>query len=162
MVWWLTPDIRSRNCILENSQTHWNFQSTSRLFGVCKFCAFLKSPCIKKTEAEIAKSKDDLMISQLITRTERCLQQRDAWCESCVCIEKDSHEFALPRESKCRRATCPERRPILTRNADCLHDLRILSGHRRWWSCTRSIRSFQYKLAEWWRSRFRQDGTKLL
>ena len=34
MVWWITREFRSRKCILENSQTHWNFKagrSTSRL-----------------------------------------------------------------------------------------------------------------------------------
>ena len=55
---------------------------------------------------------------------ERFPRLRDAHCEDCVYIEKASHECALPKKSKCRRATCSERRPIVTRKADCSHDLR--------------------------------------
>ena len=79
----------------------------------------------------------------------------DAWREGCVCTEKDHHECAHPKESQCRRATCSKTRPTVTRKADSLHDLRILSVHLSVCSCTRSIRSIQYTLTESWRSRFR-------
>ena len=46
-------------------------------------------------------------------------------------------------------------RPIAAKKTNCLHDLRILSGHRSLWSCTRSLRSIQFSLTRWWRSRFR-------
>ena len=48
MVRWITRDIRSRNCILENSWTHWSFKAgkpTSRLKYV-QFQYSLYSPCI--------------------------------------------------------------------------------------------------------------------
>ena len=38
-------------------------------------------------------------------------------------LKKTSHKRAFPKKSKCRRATCSERRAIFTRMADCLHDL---------------------------------------
>ena len=37
--------------------------------------------------------------------------------EDCFCFEKASHECALPENSKCRRAACSERRPILATEA---------------------------------------------
>ena len=41
---------------------------------------------------------------------------RYAWCDDCVCIEKTSQQSrSLPQKSKCRRAACSKKRPILTR-----------------------------------------------
>ena len=88
-------------------------------------------------------------------RAETFPRLRDARCKDCVGIEKDSHECALPKESKCRRATYWGRRPILTRKEGCLHDLRKFAGHRSSISCACSIRSDQYTLTEWRRSIFR-------
>ena len=124
MVWWLTPDIRSRKLHPWKIPRLIGIFSQLQDFLVCAnsvssdLYALIKN---RSRDSKINRRSHDIAIDY---RAERCLQQRDAWCEDCVCIEKDSHEFALPKESKCRRATCPERRPILTRNADCLHDLR--------------------------------------
>ena len=48
---------------------------------------------------------------------------RYAWCDDCVYSENASHDAcALPKKSKCRRATCSKRQPILTREAYCFCD----------------------------------------
>ena len=44
-------------------------------------------------------------------------------------LKKLSHACALPKKSKCRRAACSIRRPILAKEADCIHDLGAFSRH---------------------------------
>ena len=72
---------------------------------------------------------------------------RYAWCNDCVFIEEACLlARALPKKSKCRRATCSERRPILTREAHCLHDLWPFSCKRSLWRTTSPIKFVQYTL----------------
>ena len=81
-----------------------------------------------------------------------------AWCDDCACIEEASRQAcSLPQKSKCRRAACSKLRPILTRKTNCLHDLRIFSSHRSFWSCTRTLRLVQYTFAEWPCPRFQSS-----
>ena len=80
-------------------------------------------------EVEITSSIGDLMTSRSITGR-RDFSDYDM-----------HHECALPKKSKCRRAMCSKIRPILTREADCLHDLWPFPCNRSLWSCTRSFRS---------------------
>ena len=68
VVRWIVRDFQSRKCILENSQTPWNFKagkSTSRL----KYVQRQANPQITMhwiTEVEKAQSIDELMTSQSI------------------------------------------------------------------------------------------------
>ena len=81
---------------------------------------------------------------------------RYAWCDDCVCIEKaPQHADTLPKKSECRRAMCSEKRPILTREADCWHDVRAFSCNWSSWSSTRPIRFVQHMSTKWRRPRFR-------
>ena len=54
-------------------------------------------------------------------------------------------------------ATCWKIRPILTRESNCLHDLRAFSCNRSLWSSTRTLRFVQFSLTEWRRPRFRRS-----
>ena len=75
-------------------------------------------------EVEIAKSIDDLLTSQSITG------RRDFTDDEMLDAKMASPlQKIITSVSKCRRASCSERRPILTRKAECSHDLRTLSGH---------------------------------
>ena len=97
MVSWLTRDIQSQNCILENSQTHWNFKaakSTSELKYVQIQC-FLKSRH-RITEVEIAKSINDLMTSQSITWQRDFADYDTLDAKIASALKKASHECAPP------------------------------------------------------------------
>ena len=124
---------------------------------VCANSVFPSNHCAPDQRSRDSKTNRRSCDIALDYTADRFLRLRDAWCEDCVCIEKDHHECAHPKESNCRRATCSEIRLILMRKADCLHDLRIPSSHQSSWSCTRSVRSIQYTLTKWWRSRFRRE-----
>ena len=43
---------------------------------------------------------------------------------------KDNVQFFFQKKSQCRRAASSKIEQNLERKADCLYDLRILSGHR--------------------------------
>ena len=96
-------------------------------------------------EVEIAKSIDYPMTSQSITRRRDFSDYEMLDAKIASALKKPSHKRAFPKKSKCRRATCSERPPILARKADCLRGPRAFSGHRSLWSYTRSTRSFQKK-----------------
>ena len=108
-------------------------------------------------EVERVESIDDLMTSRSnVARTDFSVYDMLDAMIAYALKKASRHACALPKKSNCRRATCSEIRPVLTREANCLHDVWAFSSHRSLWSCTRSIRSFQKKtLTEWWRSRFR-------
>ena len=122
---------------------------------VCAKSAFLHITTHWIKEVEIAKSIDYLMTSQSITgrRDFSDYEMLDAKIASA--LEKPSHKRAFPKKSKCRRATCSERRPIFTRTADCLHDLWAFSGQRSSRCSSWPIRSVQCFLTKTWNSRFR-------
>ena len=82
----------------------------------------------------------------------------DAWCDDCVCIEETSRQaHSLPQQSKCRRAACSKIRPVLTRETNCLHDLRAFPCNQSLWSSARTLRFVQFSLAEWRRPRFQRS-----
>ena len=55
----------------------------------------------------------------------------------------DKH-IPFRKKSKCRRAACSKRRPILTRETICLHDLRAFPCNRSSWSTAKTLRFVQY------------------
>ena len=64
-------------------------------------------------------------------------------------IEKASHACALPKKSECRRAACSGRRPILTREAECVHDLWAFFEPPGAYEAVQSLfRSIQFTLTE--------------
>ena len=63
-------------------------------------------------DSKVKRRSHDIAIDY---RAKRFSRPRYAWYDICVCIEKASHACAFPIKSKGRRATCSERRPILTR-----------------------------------------------
>ena len=66
----------------------------------------------------------------------------------CGGIEKTTRQAcSLPKESNCRRAACSKIRPILTRETNCLHDLRAFPCNRSLWSGTRTLRLVQFTFA---------------
>ena len=163
MVWWITRDFRSRNCILENPRTRWNFKdgnSISRLNYV-QIQQFLTSLCTgskklkKQSQWTILWHRDRLQ-GQQMSSTTICLMR---WLR----LQWGSFpRMCTSEKSMCRRANCSEIRPILTREANYIHDLWAFSSHRSLWSCAMSIGSVQYTLEERWCSRFRhKNGTKL-
>ena len=80
-------------------------------------------------EVEIAKSIDDLLASQSMTRRTEftdCLML-DAKIASALKKLLTSVHFRKRVSVEEQRAQ--KIRPILTRKTDCVHDLRILSGH---------------------------------
>ena len=107
-------------------------------------------------EIEIAKSIDELMTSRSVVGRPDCsdYDMLDEMIASALKKLLDMH-VCFQKKSKCRRATCSERRPILTIEANCSHDLWILSYNRSLWSGTRSIWFVQYTLTKWWCPRFR-------
>ena len=70
-------------------------------------------------EVETAKSIDDPMTSRSIV--ERSDFTDYDMLDAASALKKASHACALPKKSKCRRATCSTIRPSPTREADCLH-----------------------------------------
>ena len=108
MIWWITRDFRSRKCILENSQTLWNFMLESQR----QDCSMFENSISSSHNALDRRSLDsnvnwrahDIAIDCGANRYPRL---RYAWCEDCVCIEEASHyACALPKKSMCRRAAC--------------------------------------------------------
>ena len=75
-------------------------------------------------EVEIAKSIDELMTSRSMVRR-RDFPDYDMLDATMASAFKKLRRqaSAVPKKSKCRRATCSEIRPFLTKEADCLHDL---------------------------------------
>ena len=107
---------------------------------MCKFSTSSNHHAVhqRSRDIQINRWSYDIAIDY---RAERCPWLRNAWCEDCTFIDKDYRECALPKESKCRRATFSKKRPILTMKADL-------------WSCTGSIsskplRTEDYSLAAW-------------
>ena len=70
-------------------------------------------------EVEIAKSIDELVTWRLIV--EHDFLDFDML---------DQHADTFPKESKCRRAACSKKRPVLTRKTNCVHDLRVFPCNR--------------------------------
>ena len=62
--------------------------------------------------------------------------------------------YSLPEKSKCRRAPCSKKRPILASKTDCVHDLRAFSCNWCLWSTTRTLRLVQHTSPKWWCPRF--------
>ena len=55
-------------------------------------------------------------------------------------VEETSQQArSLPKKSKCRRAARSKIRPILTRETNCLHDLRAFPCNRSLWRSTRTL-----------------------
>ena len=78
------------------------------------------------------------------------------------CARNKRQRFTVLQNPKLFRwmlvwATCWKIRPILTRETNCLHDLRAFSCNRSLWSSTRTLRFVQYTLTEWRRPRFRRS-----
>ena len=70
-------------------------------------------------EVEIAKSIDELVTSRSTVARSDFPDYDD-----CVSVVKASRQsFALPMKSKCRRAACSKKRPISTREANCMDNL---------------------------------------
>ncbi len=106
-------------------------------------------------EVEIANSIDELLTPRSVVWRQPNFPDFKM-LDDCVSHEKATqHAVTFPKKSTCRRAACSEFWPILTRKADCLHDLRRFSGRGSLRSRTRSIRSIECSLTEWWRSGFR-------
>ena len=83
---------------------------------------------------------------------------RCAWCDDCVCIEEASRQaHSLPENSKCRRAARSKIRPNLTRESNCLHDLRAFPCDWSLCSNARTFRFVQCTFAERRRPRFRRS-----
>ena len=119
MVWWIIRDIHSRKCISENSWTQWTFnlgKSTSRR-SVGKHTLSYTYNVVDQKRGDCNFNGRTCDIALRFTRW------RYAWCDDCVCIEEASYACALPKRGKCRREASSESRPILTREAYCLHDL---------------------------------------
>ena len=81
---------------------------------MCKFSISSSHNAVdqRSRESQISRRSYDIAAD---CRAERLPRPRNASCEDCVCIEKDYHECALPKESKCQRATCSKIRQNLTR-----------------------------------------------
>ena len=107
MVWWITRDIRSRDCIswkisgfigiskLESQLQDWN---------MCKFSTSSNHNALWFKEVRDSKASRRSFYATIDYWANRFPRLRNAWCEDCGWIEKDFHECALPKESKCRRA----------------------------------------------------------
>ena len=46
---------------------------------------------------------DDLLDVTINSRAKRCPWFWNAWCEDCVCVEKDHHQYLFQKESQCGR-----------------------------------------------------------
>ena len=68
-----------------------------------------------------------------------------------------AYQSAIPKKNKCRKATRSKIPPILTRETNCLYDIRAFSCDQFSWSSTRTIRFVHKTLAEWRRPRFRRS-----
>ena len=104
---------------------------------------------------EIAVSIDDLVTSRSITRRTDFADDDLLDAKIASALKKLYHEYELPTKSVYRRASTSKVRPILTRKANSLCDLRAFSCNRSVWCGTRSIWSVQCALAKRWRSGFR-------
>ena len=165
VVWLITWHLQFRNCIWENSRTHWNFKagkSTSRLKCV-RNQQILISQCIgsKKLrwQSEWTNSwhRDGFCDEQIF----HYYDMLDAMIASALKKLLNTHVYFRKRVSFEEQRS--KIRAILTRGTNCLHDLRAFPCHRSLWSSSRTLRFVQFSLAEWWRptktSTF--DGVKL-
>ena len=133
-VWWIFRGFRSRKCISENSWAQWSFKAGKATFKA-EVCSKLADPQLTMQwikEVDIAKTTDELMTSRTTTgRTDfNDYDMLDAM------IAKLLIHCVHFRKSKCRRTTCAEIRPILSREASCLHDRWTFSCNRSLWSST--------------------------
>ena len=83
------------------------------------------------TEGEIAKSVDELVTSRSITGQPNFpdFDMLDAMIASAL---KKILNTQVPfrKKSKCRRAACSDTQPLLTRNTNCVYDLRAFPCNR--------------------------------
>ena len=157
VVWLIIRDSRFRNCIVGNSQTLWNFKagkSTSRLKFVRKQ-HILFSQCTGSKKLKYQRQLTSLWHHDRLWG-EQISRLRYAWCDDCVCIEEAVRQaHPLPEKGKCRRAACSKFWQRLTRETNCVDDLRAFSCNWSFWSGTRTIKFVQCKFAEWRRPRLR-------
>ena len=98
---------------------------------VCAKSAFLHITVHWIKEVEVAKSVDDLMTSRSITgrRDSPDYDMLDAMIASA--LKKLLTHVVFRKRVSVEEQRAQKRRPILTRETNCVHALRAFSGHRR-------------------------------
>ena len=164
MVWWLPEisDLGSASWKIPGLRGSSKLESQLQDWSMCKISVSSHHHALdqRSWDGKVNGPSDDIAIDY---RAKRFLRIRYAWCDDCVYIEETSRQASsLPKKSKCRRAACSERRPILTREADCIHDLRAFSSHQSSRSCTRVHHIYSFYADRIMTLRISiQDGTKL-
>ena len=141
LVRWIIREFPSRNCIWENIS-----KLESQDWGLLKIH---RSSCHNALDQRSWDSKVNWRIYDIAIPcgAKRFHRLRYAWCDDWVCIEETARQaYSLPQKSKGRRAACSKIWPILTWEANCLHDLWAFSCNWSLWSCAMSIRPDQYAL----------------
>ena len=109
-------------------------------------------------EVEIAKSIDELMTSRSIVERSDFPDYDMLDAMIAFALKKTyRHADTLLKESNCRKAAYSNIRPILTRETNCLHDLRAFPCNRSLSSGRRTLRLIHYMFAE---RRCRRDPWK--
>ena len=148
--------LRSR--ILENVQTFLELQSwkVNLKTEVCLRTAEPQVTVLWIKEGEVAKSIDELVTSRSITGQHNFLHfdMLDAMIASAL-KNLFITQSNFRKRSKCRGATRSTVRPILTRNTNCVHDLRVFPCNWSVCNTTGTRRCGQYDIAEWRCPRFR-------
>ena len=90
--------------------------------------------CVSSHHCALDQRSSDGKVNRRSHDIARFPRVRYVWCVDWACIEEASqHAVKFPEESKCRRAACSKKLPILTREVHCRHDLWAFSSHRSSW-----------------------------
>ena len=121
---------------------------------VCICSQFLTEAVLWIKDVEMVESVDDLKSSRSTKRNSRS-RLWVARREHCFSTEQNHPEYPLQEKGQSGENESSNRKPFLSRNTDCLFDLRILPGQWCQWFCRKLCRLIYSCGSRWWYSGIR-------